>query len=63
MRARLAAAWPRLAVLAVIVAAFALVVAGIAFIYPPLGLISGGVALLAILTFDPTKAGKLTWPR
>jgi len=44
-------------------AGLALVVVGIALIYPPAGLIACGLALFAGLTFDPAAARRLTWPR
>jgi hypothetical protein len=39
------------------------VVAGVALIYPPAGLVVAGLAILASLTFDPAAARRLTWPR
>jgi hypothetical protein len=39
------------------------VVAGIALMYLPAGMIATGVAILAVATFDPGKAGRITWPR
>jgi hypothetical protein len=41
----------------------ALIVAGITLYALPLGLIAGGLALLALVTFVPEKVGRLTWPR
>ena len=46
-----------------LMAVVALFVAGIALIYPPAGLIAGSLGLLALLTFDIDKVGRLTWPR
>lgn len=43
--------------------ALALIVVGIALIYPPAGMVAAGVALLALLTFNPNKVGRVTWPR
>lgn len=39
------------------------IILGIALIYPPAAVIAVGVALLALLTFDPDAARRLTWPR
>ena len=47
----------------VAITGLALVVLGIALIYPPAGLIACGLALIAGLTFDPAAARRLTWPR
>lgn len=49
--------------LAVLVAGLTLIVGGIALISLPLGMIAAGVALIGVLTFDPVKAGRVTWPR
>lgn len=49
--------------LAVALAGLVLIVAGIALIYLPAGLIAAGLALIAGLTFDPSRARRLTWPR
>ncbi|MCC6619481.1 MAG: hypothetical protein IT341_10645 [Chloroflexi bacterium] len=46
-----------------LVAALALIIAGIALIYPPAAFIASGLAILAAVTFDPNRAGRLTWPR
>jgi len=51
-----------LAIVALVIALL-LVIAGIALIYVPAALIASGLALLAAVTFDPTRAGRLTWPR
>lgn len=56
------AAW-RAATWAVLLGGLALVVAGIALIYAPAGLIAGGIAVIGVATFDPSYARKLTWPR
>lgn len=40
-----------------------LVVAGLGLAYPPAGVVAAGVALLALTTFDPDAAGRLSWPR
>jgi hypothetical protein len=53
----------RLLALILLVVSLALIVGGIALIYPPAGLIAAGLALLAGLTFDPAAARRLTWPR
>lgn len=53
----------QLLALAVAVLAMVLIVAGIALIFPPAALIAAGVALIGLLTFDPTHARRLTWPR
>jgi hypothetical protein len=42
---------------------FALVILGVAQIYPPAALIVAGFCLLGVLTFDPRHVRKLTWPR
>lgn len=49
--------------LPLLVTALALIVAGIAMLSIPLAFISSGLALLGVVTFDPTRAGRLTWPR
>lgn len=36
---------------------------GAALIYPPAAFILAGIGILGALTFDPTRAGRLTWPR
>lgn len=43
--------------------AVALIIRGIAMIFEPAGWIAAGLALLAILTFNPVTVRKLTWPR
>ena len=55
--------WRRLLTFAALAAAFGLVVAGVALIYAPAGLIAGGLGLFALLTFRPENAGRLTWPK
>lgn len=55
--------WRWVLTVAVTLAALGCIVAGIALIYPPAGLIATGVALIAALTFDPSAARKVTWPR
>jgi len=62
-RRLLAAPWRRLVTVAGLLAALVLVVAGIAQIYAPAGLIAAGLGLFALLTFDLAKAGRLTWPK
>lgn len=52
-----------LVTMALAIIAVALVVFGLSLIYPPAGFIAAGLAVLAILTFNPTAAGRLTWPR
>lgn len=59
----LAASWRRLLTIAGLLGSVVLVVAGIALIYAPAGLIAGGLGLFALLTFDLAKVGRLTWPR
>ena len=64
LRGRIVGApWRRLVTIAGLMAVVALFVAGIALIYPPAGLIAGSLGLLALLTFDIDKVGRLTWPR
>lgn len=46
-----------------LVVALLLIIAGIALVYPPAAFIAAGIAVLAAVTFDPSKAGRLTWPR
>ena len=55
--------WRALVSLSVALAALACIVVGIWAIYPPAGLIATGLALFAGLTFDPSSARKVTWPR
>jgi hypothetical protein len=55
--------WRRLLTITGLLASVALVVAGIYLIYAPAGLIASGFGLLALLTFDLAKVGRLTWPR
>lgn len=63
VRARLQLPWRGLLSLSIAVAGLACIVAGIAWIYPPAGLIATGLALFLALTFDPSSARKVTWPR
>jgi hypothetical protein len=63
IRAWLRARGRLLVTLLVALGGLALVVAGIALIYPPAGLIATGLALFAGLTFDPSAVRRLTWPR
>jgi hypothetical protein len=53
--------------LALTIAAFclalALIVIGIGLVFVPAGMVAAGLALLAMLTFDPAKVGRVTWPR
>ena len=60
---QVAASLRRVLIVGVAIAGLALAIAGVALIYPPAALILSGVALLAFLTFDPSAAGRLTWPR
>jgi hypothetical protein len=46
-----------------ILAAIVLVVTGIALIYPPAGVIAAGLVLFGFITFDPSAARRLIWPR
>lgn len=48
---------------AVLVGSLALIVGGIALLSIPAGMIAAGVAGLGVLTFDPAKARRVTWPR
>jgi hypothetical protein len=48
---------------ALFVVALLCIVGGLALLSPPVGLVAAGVTLLALLTFDPAKARRLTWPR
>jgi hypothetical protein len=54
---------PATLMLAIALLAVGLIVAGIAMIFAPAGYIAAGLALLAILTFNPATVRKLTWPR
>jgi hypothetical protein len=45
------------------IAGISLVVVGVALVFAPAGLVIAGLALLALVTFDPARAGRLTWPR
>lgn len=40
-----------------------LVVLGIALWYLPAGVAAAGAAVLAAVTFDPARVGRITWPR
>lgn len=51
------------AALGALIVALALIITGIALIYLPAAFIATGLAVLAAATFDPTRAGRLTWPR
>jgi hypothetical protein len=62
-RAAVAAGARRVLVLLTVFAGLGLIVAGIALIFVPAGLIATGLALFAALTFDPASVRKLTWPR
>ena len=53
----------QLLALAIAVASLLLIVTGIALIYLPAALIAGGIAGLALITFDPARARRMTWPR
>jgi hypothetical protein len=53
----------RRAALAVVVVAMVLIVGGIGLVFVPAGMVAAGVAMFALLTFDPANARKLTWPR
>lgn len=53
----------RLTVYGLLLTAVACIVGGLALIYLPAGLIGAGLAILGLLTFDTTRAGRLTWPR
>lgn len=44
-------------------AGIGLVLVGIALIFLPAALIAGGLSIFFILTFDPTQARRITWPR
>ena len=55
--------WRGLVSLSVALAALACIVIGIWAIYAPAGLIATGLALFLALTFDPSSARKVTWPR
>ena len=44
-------------------ASAALVIVGLALIYVPAAIVAAGIALFAIVTFDPERASRLTWPR
>lgn len=57
------AARQRLVALALAILAMVLIVGGIFLIYPPAGMVAAGLALLGLLTFDPSHARRLTWPR
>jgi hypothetical protein len=54
---------PRLVAIAAITAGIGLVVLGALLWFPPAGLVAAGLALLGSVTFDPSKAGSLRWPR
>ena len=62
-RIRARVPWRRVLVVALVLTGLGCVVAGVALIYPPAGLIATGIALFAALTFDPAAARKVTWPR
>jgi hypothetical protein len=62
-RPRIVVPWRLVLTTAGLLVALALVVAGVALVYAPAGLIAGGLGLFAVLTFDRSKAGRLTWPR
>lgn len=53
----------RLAALAALALAIALIVGGIALVFVPAGMVVAGLVLLGILTFDPANARRVTWPR
>jgi hypothetical protein len=54
----------QLAAIAGALAGVVLIVAGVALLFgAPVGLVLTGVALLLVLTFDPSKTSRLTWPR
>jgi len=40
-----------------------LVLWGVGLIYPPAAVIGAGLAVVAAVTFDPAKRGRLQWPR
>lgn len=46
-----------------LITAMALIIAGVAMISVPAAFIASGLAILAAVTFDPSRAGRLTWPR
>jgi len=55
--------WRGLVSVSVALTALGCIVVGIWAIYPPAGLIATGLALFLALTFDPSSARKVTWPR
>jgi hypothetical protein len=63
VRRALAVSLRRSLLLLMVLAGVVLVVAGIALIYPPAGVIAAGLALFGILTFNPSAARRLIWPR
>lgn len=46
-----------------LVTALILIVVGIAMMSVPAAFIASGIAILGAVTFDPARAGRLTWPR
>jgi hypothetical protein len=53
----------KLVLLMAVLLALGLVVAGVALIYAPAGLVVAGILLMAVVTFDPGSARRITWPR
>jgi hypothetical protein len=40
-----------------------LIVVGLALIYVPAAIVAAGIALFGLVTFDPERVSRLTWPR
>lgn len=47
----------------IVILSLALIVGGISLLSVPVGMIAAGAAGLGVLTFDPAKARRVTWPR
>lgn len=53
----------RILVRLMILAGAACVLIGVALVFVPAAWIVAGLGVFALLTFDPDRAGRLTWPR
>jgi hypothetical protein len=53
----------RIATFALLGLGAAMIVVGLALIFPPAGLVAAGALVVAVVTFDPERASRLTWPR
>lgn len=53
----------RILVRLLILAGAACVITGVALVFAPAAFIVAGAGVFALLTFDPDRAGRMTWPR